>query len=708
MSDGGPRLALGLAATFVALVVSVAAARAESQALLVGVSAYPGLPESLRLQGPRNDVQRMRQILAQRGFSPARIRVLADGVADAGAPTRGEILRALDRLAEESRAGDTVFIQFAGHGSRQPASGAEGLEPIFLPLDVGRWDGKERRVANAIGAAELRERVDRIGARGAFVWAVFDACHSAAFVRGTDEGSALRDRHVDPAALGIDAQELDAAEAVAARTRGGGAGALDRPRAGAAAPGHGGTVFFYAAQPDELTPELRLPVGDPKRQPYGLFSFTIGRALERAQPMTYRQLAQYVLAEYGAIVEARATPLFSGNALDEPVLGQRSPPLRQWPLELAGAGPAVGAGRLSGIAPGAIFALLPGPLATDRERLGYLQATEVDATRAALVPVAHAERPPPRAADLAPGRMLRLMESPPEFGLRVAVDLGDCPADCPLREALRRLRAQGAEGVDLQWVERSAGPDVLLRHERGRALYLPPTHQGGDAAAPGLALVADGRPLAPAELQRQLGRDLHAIGRTRNLLALAARFAAEGRTNGLVATLRRASAPASDAARPDRALAVRDGDTLALEVENTGPSALDLTVLYADAEFGIGALFPSRLGESNRIEPGQRRTIDGIQIHAPPSGVEHMLLIAATAQSGAERADFSFLQQPALTRQRGAAGEEFQLFADAAFADYRQRGAARPASAAGRAAMQVLTLDVAPAAAAGAGSRPSN
>ena len=49
-----------LSLAFVAL-----GARAESFALLVGVSGYPSLPEYRQLRGPRNDVQRMRQVLTE-------------------------------------------------------------------------------------------------------------------------------------------------------------------------------------------------------------------------------------------------------------------------------------------------------------------------------------------------------------------------------------------------------------------------------------------------------------------------------------------------------------------------------------------------------------------------------------------------------------------------------------------------------------------
>jgi hypothetical protein len=371
-------------------------------------------------------------------------------------------------------------------------------------------------------------------------------------------------------------------------------------------------------------------------------------------------------------------------------------PLRQWPLQ-PGSPPSVAAGRLSGVVPGAVFAVLPGPLARDGERLGHLQATTVDASRAELAPFAYAGQPAPRTDALKPGQYLRLVHSPPEFALRVAFDAADCPADCPLREAVRRLRAEGAPAVELQWVD--AGADILVRHHRGRAVFLPATQQAGDARsrdeAPGIDVRQDSRPVSAAELAERLGRGLHAIARARNLLTLAARFAADPGASGLVATLRRSgNGVADEVLTPERVPELRAGDQLAIEVANRGSRALDLTVLYADADHGIVNLFPSRLGESNRLEPGTQRRIDGIKISTPPVGIERLLLIAAQAEAGAERSDYSFLQQPSLLRRRGSADEDFNAFADAAFADHRSRGAARPAAPSARTTMQVFTFHV--------------
>lgn len=247
------------AQTLVALAFAAAAdaGRAEWRALLVGVADYPTLPAGVeRTTGARNDVLLLREVLRQRGFKPEQIRVLADGVAGAELPTRANILRALDDLAAASAPGDSVFVHFSGHGSLEPGAAARGEgTPTFLPLNIGRWNGAAGVVENAIRQGDLRQRVDRIANRGAFVWGVFDACHSAVLVRRPGSPQ-LQRRFVDPAALGVPLGAIDGwrqgiedgAGAAAAAVPGGAPvlRGVAAPQA-AAAPQRGDTVFFYAA-----------------------------------------------------------------------------------------------------------------------------------------------------------------------------------------------------------------------------------------------------------------------------------------------------------------------------------------------------------------------------------------------------------------------------------------------------------------------------
>jgi hypothetical protein len=147
----------------------------ETHALLVGVSGYPSLPEARRLRGPANDVQLMREALLRGGVPSSAIRVLADGVPQSAAlPTRNEILGSLQSLSLQVKQEDWVILYFSGHGSQQPQPPGphayiepDGLDEIFLPYDIGRWDGGKMMVGNAIVDDEVGEAMDAITHRGA-------------------------------------------------------------------------------------------------------------------------------------------------------------------------------------------------------------------------------------------------------------------------------------------------------------------------------------------------------------------------------------------------------------------------------------------------------------------------------------------------------------------------------------------------------------
>ena len=238
------------------------------RALLVGVSSYPTLVDDLQLKGPKNDVLRMRALLTARGFSKGSIRVLADGVDGAALPTRAAILGALRQLADTAKPDDYILILVGGHGSQMPVpdghpqadAESDGLFEIFLPRDVKGWRNRGSQgsgmIENAILDAEFREHIDRMSAAGAFVWAIFDTCHSATMVRSGGRavpGSEMRLRQVSPAALGVPYGAVDRARAQARqRAKLPGTSSLPRPQSPLSRSGApGNAVYFYAAQATE-------------------------------------------------------------------------------------------------------------------------------------------------------------------------------------------------------------------------------------------------------------------------------------------------------------------------------------------------------------------------------------------------------------------------------------------------------------------------
>jgi uncharacterized caspase-like protein len=293
----------------VAAPVEVIAQQPNYWALLVGVSEYPTLGPERQLRGPRNDVRTMRDTLQGMHADWRRITTLADGVAGAdGLPTRAAIGSALQQLAREVRSGDFVVIYFSGHGSQAPAARddgeeADGFDEIFLPRDIGRWDGAAGTVRNALTDNEINTLIAPLLAAGAQVWAVFDTCHSGTITRGIAAGSLLADsetsRAVRPAELGVPLFSPRNTQAIASAAHGRSTWSEK-------------LVVFSAAQSDESTPELRLPAGDPARTDHGLFSYTLAQALRVNGAATYAELARAIVTRYVVMQRSAPTPLFEG------------------------------------------------------------------------------------------------------------------------------------------------------------------------------------------------------------------------------------------------------------------------------------------------------------------------------------------------------------------------------------------------------------
>ncbi len=723
----GIRAALMCVAVWLPVIGAALPARAEMRALLVGVSGYPERP----LEGPRNDVRRMREVLEQRAFKPAQIVTLADGVTGAGQPTRAGILSALDRLAASSNVGDFVFLYFAGHGSQQPADRAtpqgkdeaDGLHETFLPLDIGRWDGQTDTVHNAIVDFELRDKVERITARGAFVWAVFDACHSASLVRGVPDAD-VRLRHIDPLELGVPRKLIDIARASAPGERGTVRGVTKAPSftstPTAATDSTGRTqgretapeaVFFYAAQTTEITHEERLPHGEKQAEKQGLFSFALRRALATGRPMSYRQLGQVVLAQYAGMNRISPTPMFGGNALDRLVFGQQTLAVRQWPISRERM--TVPIGTLSGLAEGARFAVMPSAAADVDQAMGSLRAVRVGLNHAELEPLAWGDRPAPDTALLPSGAQARLTSSPERYALRVAMGERACRDGCRWRAALDALRSQGVPGAEVQWVDN--GGDLNLHFGEHELVGLPADRANQTECEPrgqrpcddrgrGTVLLSRADGDDPKQLARRLAERLHAVARAVNLSRLAARTLVPD-SPGLEATV--AILPTGSgmsgrrAATAETVTRAEVGDQLVVTLNNRGKKPSDVTLLYLDARHGLNVLFPALAGDVNRLEPGASLVVGDIAFgdNNGVFGVERLVVIAVEAERLTERADFSFLAQSPLqsARIRGMPmDDEAGAFLDAVFSNLRARSGP-PREPGRRTRMQMFGIDLAPA-----------
>lgn len=634
-------------------------------ALLVGVSEYPSLSERHQLIGPSNDVVLMQRLLESRGFPPERITVLADGVDTAdGLPTRATIKGAFDALIEQAGEGDFVYMHFSGHGAQQPvtedtaAGEPDGLDEIFLPRDVGAWDGTIEQIENAIIDDEIGEVLDALMAKGAFVWAVFDNCHAATMTRAFPEDG-WRDRTVSMDDLGIPEEAQRRAEALRFRGAGTPAAAAPVDVRGDAAAG-GGYVAFFGAQSNEAAPELRLPRGRPGRQSHGLLTYTLASALETLPAgVSYRQLGEQISRQYVAENFLRTVPVFEGTVLDASVFEQTAGErVRQWPLTRLDDDYRIEAGLLHRIDEGALFAVVPSALSDDDNVIGHLRAREVSVVDARLEPYSPIEGRDAVTPDEIPrDAFARLLVSQPRLSLQLAPPLPEDALETPYSDTERaalaligEVLAQDEVADDeprlaLEVVGPTEGADVVLRLRDERLWLLGP---GAELVAEGpnrsLSIHADNHDA----LNDLIDSHLRPIAKVHNLIRLSAQLGTAGSEEVAleVRLLRRTEAGEYQPIAERSGLRLVPGDAIRLEFENRGRAPLDATVLFIDSRYGVHPVYPTG-GQLNRLMPGYRDSIEGT-ITADTTGIERMLVIAVRTRDGMAPVDFTYLAQASL------------------------------------------------------------
>jgi hypothetical protein len=265
---GSPRVAALLAACSLAL--GAGGPRPASDppreprrvALLIGIGDYrhlsdtPRSPDGLTdLEGPPNDVQRMRASLRRWGFDGPDVHVLLDSQA-----TRAGILREMERVAERaSDPGDVVVVYYSGHGSwpRDP----DGDEQRVTPGDTADealvpWDADDFQAAGElILDDQIHDWLRRIGTRNVTI--VVDACYSGTLSRGVGDG--LR----RPKGLAGNPSP-----------RGTSLELLDEP----------GLTLITAAGSDQRAEEAVFP--EARNHTFGVFTYHFTRALDGAESTT--------------------------------------------------------------------------------------------------------------------------------------------------------------------------------------------------------------------------------------------------------------------------------------------------------------------------------------------------------------------------------------------------------------------------------------
>ena len=623
----------------------------ERYALLVGVSSYPSLPSRLQLQGPKNDVQLVRQLLLQRGFALQDIHVIADQVAGAANPTRAAILTALQGIAAKARDGDFVVLFLAGLGSQQPARNpglpnpdSGGLDKIFLPRDVGSWDPKTNSVHNAITDDELGERIDAIRNRGAFVWLIVDASYLGA-VQNAFSDDLVRYRDVVPGDLGIPSavirkSAIDATKLPARRS----------PQAAEATsaaqyPRRGGLVVFYSSQHGQRAPEEVLPAGRADGHTLGVFTFALSQVLFSNPSITYREAGNRILHYYHSKFQIDPKPIFEGSGLDAHIPASRgSLEAGQWELQKTSTGLQILAGVAHQISVGSVLEVISHPSGRERRGKGFVRVTRTGLHESNVVPVMHLGHPAISAEEISFPAYVRLVEANIDLALRVALPpLTDASFDDEVKVAtlLAQLQKQQPTGLNILWNSATRGGDVRMLVQDKRLWFLP---SSGEIVKEGpLTSLSINLDRDPDGLREAVLDVLRSIAKTVNL----------GRIGFLTSpgVLSQKVEFGITLTRDGRSIQIptsqvptfRERDRLQLVVKNRHSRPMDITILFIDSGYRITRIFPS-IAENNRVVPNGLIAMS-VEVNTDTVGYEGLLFIATEAAPSSPPVDFGFLAQ---------------------------------------------------------------
>ena len=657
------------------------AAARTNRALIVGVSEYLNLPKGDWLEGPTNDAGLVRDFLVgnpSAPFAAADVTVLASNTEGAEVPTRAAILTALSDLTAKAATGDFVYIQFSGHGSQQPAADPsteiDGKDEIFLAADVSKMDPATKTIPNAIMDDEIGAALDAIRDKGAFVWVVFDACHSGTATRAVGMGVEEKERKISPDSLGMTPDMMAAARGEATRGASGEPArenalglSADADRAGGTE--RGGMVAFFAAQTVETTPEFPQPATDSAGKVFGLFTYTLMSKLAENPHVTYRQLSQGILQHYSGLNRTKPTPLFEGD-LDAPVFGMEpGDAVLQWKVATKDGSVALPAGVLHRVEPGTKLAVLKSPLDPIEEAVGYLEVRSATSLTSQALPVAFSGRSAMRMEEIPDGAYARIAEMAINFELAVAKAP---PADGLAEEVARAYAALEAIAADnktplkLRVVEPGASADIRFAVMRESDV---PGASGDASKEPALWLLPPSGEISLEEGRRppsmftadaeklgaRLSDDLVVISRAMNLSRLAG--ASDFRRGDVSVTfsIQRADEDELTPIEAGNVPILHPGDSIFVSAKNDSRRPVDLNVLYVGSDYTISsAEAPMRLHERDELSDTGLFTVSEGSF-----GNERLIAVLTEAEQQSPTLDLGYLAQKGVRQAtRSAAAPE--------------------------------------------------
>jgi hypothetical protein len=702
-----------LAAAITCFLGFTSAGLAANYAVLVGVSNYE-LERVSDLKGPPNDVEMMKEALMAKGVLKKNISILTDGAGVEGAvrPTREAIMAALNgvigKLDEDEE--DFVTLYFSGHGTRQADQNkeeADGLDELFLPIDIKQWGGSSEAkglIPNAIVDDEIGDIVKKMRARNATVWVIMDSCHSGSGTRFAQNG--VRARQVSPDIFGIKADPL--AVTVDEDNDDVAYGGRDQSE-----PQKGGFVAFFAAQSFQQAIEVDMEIGEGgETKAFGLFTAHLAQRLMSDRQLTFRQLfdaVKFDIEKYQADRSGSQWPAWeaSANTWDLVPMTKGKSTNQTWELDPKKS--MILAGQLHGLRDGSILSVYEDPAASDDQERGHIQIVKSYALTSKYKVIdypcddsnsgSHCKSL--STADISGAMFSRLKEPAVNVELKLSppqiLDDDDYSELIAALDAVKTMSEKGELGLKVVFDQNPY--HVSLGLKDGQLWF-------GDSdglASAGVSNVPSSIAWpaykgAAADV-KELAKLISQFGRIHNMATVAKELKAQRRKSGIlgeefpmdvsiqVARSDRATLAKSqygdlvqeceDISRdPPEELEGTDNltqcDEITITVQKKKRGHLDVTVLYKDARGAIHVLFPQNLGE-NRIDGNEPLRL---QIFGWPSlvlcaecpspdgdgsiwsfGREDLYVIAAQSD-GTGIVDLSHLAQGALgtVRKRSAKG----------------------------------------------------
>ena len=529
---------------------------------------------------------------------------------------------------------------------------------------------------NALVDDEIGAALDAIRDKGAFIWVVFDCCHSGTATRAAEVDDEM-ERKVEFADL-VGGDEAARAAALktyediaASASRGFDENGQRKPAftltpTGAEPITKGKLVAFYAAQTVETTPEMPLPKGTDGAQRFGLFTFTILSKLAENPNVTYRQLGQAVLQQYSADSRTRPTPLFEGE-LDARVFGtDKTDAIMQWPITIKDGAATIGAGLLHRLAPGAKLAILPSALSPLSDAIGYLQVQSAKNLESRVKPVAFDKKPMLELADIPANAYARVAELVVDYKLvvaRPAAIEGLEKETALVNTVLDELAAAKDAGFNIALVEPGKSADLRLAVLRENAVavaadatdqpalwFLPASGDVSlkDGSKPPLIVI---HPDDRKRLVDATTKNMRTIFRATGLSRLAVASDYRPEEVSVQFRIKRLDQDAMEPIEPSMVPRVLPDDQMHLLATNGSTNLVDINVLYIGSDYSIQHFLAERLTSGATLEEGLFKFSD------TSFGMERMIAVLNEAPPQSEKQDLSFLAQDgvaSVTRGLGA------------------------------------------------------